>query len=401
MGRLTFPTERGPFLEWLLDTQEPTEEPMNGAGVTEEEIFTHAGRSPKFVGKILTRVIDGEPVPREEFSISIHKDEAVFCFRLNGITVRDAWRKQFSNLPRPVLKYIQTELSEYLEHQIPMNKRVVETFNPKVMLRTLKDPQGRPLDKARLDEVSQQTLVHHAPLLVDLVRFCRENMNNSDKVQKVMVENSEEVVGIRLTTSIPELTSMRGKPAKAILDELRGLMRKPIRVLFQSSKFKGRIRRQAPTLTTGIIRDLAVDVGKPLVVEISSLLMAIEGGFRLLPDNLRERWARFPERRQPHHEAAWGWAMLARFEYHEEGVEKLLKVWGIELDRKDPKRTWQRFQSCIRFLRQTMVLIDHRVLRLKNGKPDMIRFHFDPFELRHIERAPPEIQERNILQIGH
>ena len=49
--------------------------------------------------------------------------------------------------------------------------------------------------------------------------------------------------------------------------------------------------------------------------------------------------------------AAWSW--MQRQHYNEWTVEKLLDVWEIKPDKKDPKRMWQRFASCIAFLMLT------------------------------------------------
>lgn len=391
-----FPQDRGPFLDFLMrrygysTLPEPVEDSESGA-----QPITFANFAGNAVGDMIRRLIEGKSVPKAEFSISISKRDVMFAFRLP----RHTWRNNFSNLPPPIIRYIQMEFAENLERKVPMNQQVVETFNPQITLHTLTDRHGNPVTGAVLDQLSQQNLVRHAPLLVDLVRFTRKHMG-TDKVTRVIEEGTNKVVGYRLHTSVPELTQLRGKAGQKVIEELRALMRKPMKILLRTSKYDGKIKRSAPTLTTGIIREIDVEVNKPLIVEFSSILMALEEGFKLLPDDLRKRWARFQGRRQLYHELAWAWAFQARFERHDETVDKLLERWGIEDDPVHPARKWERFDSCIKFLTDTRVVCRYQVMRRKKGNPDLVRFWFDRFELRHIELLPREEEPpRNILML--
>jgi hypothetical protein len=267
---------------------------------------------------------------------------------------------------------------------LPANRRIVESLNPVPFLGIgrLVDRQGRPVDRAVFDDLSAQNLVHHAPLIVDLIRFVRTHRGNREKVEEIVDRDSGRLVALRLYTSIPELTGgVRGRAAMEVIGELRELTGKPLRFLLNAE----RGRRRAPKLTMGLVR-MFTEGTTPMVIEIDPFLIALNEGYKLLPADLRERWRQFEGKRKPWHERAWAWAYAKRCEVERQSYPKLLRDWGIPSDPKHPDRAWDRFVSGWRFLKATGTLLGWQVVRMRGDVPDLIEFHFDTTVVRHLMR---------------
>lgn len=390
---------RADFFEWFFREQHPHMELPGAAGLDSAARVAMLHSAWVNLQYKACDLFNGKPVDKENLEITITGAKLVLAIRCavraGGDHRLDTLSFYLGNVPPHILAFIREQFAENVTTHVPVNRRIVDTFNPLVYMGTITDGDGRPITGAVADELTAQRLVSNAPVIVELIRFIRAHKNNPEKIQLIRNDHTGAVDYYRLSVTVPELTGgLRGKAAAAVIEELRSLVAKPMQFLLtteNAGKVKGKRKRKSPILKTGLIAAATFNT-VPMILDVSSWIMRLEEGFKMLPADLRERWARYFGRRKLHHEMAWGWAYQAQREVHREGVDKLIVCWGLSGEAKNPKRLWERFESCCQFLKETGVALEIRTVRKKNGRPEMMEFRFDrkvmPF-LQKIQNPEP------------
>jgi hypothetical protein len=275
---------------------------------------------------------------------------------------RDTMRFKFSGVSIDDQKKIKKKYKPFMSAKpIPVSNTIIETSNPLVTLTSLKDLSGNAIQGGIIDDLLIQHLAGNAPLINDILRFYNK-YKRTDRVQEVKTADGETEQYTIFPNSLVELTGISGgRDFIRLKKELESLRVNTPRIMLRT-KLKGRgFSRKAPRLQTGLILSYTLNT-KPLKIALSPILISLDGGFKKMPANLREKWDQWaPRKRKSYHELAFFWAYQLPATPDKRSLTILKKHWGIADDKKDPKRTMQRVESCIDFLKTADLLLSHKI----------------------------------------
>lgn len=330
-------------------------------------------------------------------------------------------RRIFKNVPKTLSRRITIELVEYVKGKVPANQYFLESMVPEQILETItgksEAPTGEliPFDdrEREIKAVVDQQMIDHLETASDLCRFYDRFKNDSKRVAPVYVkrDGTETLLGYRLyPESIEEATAdtnSKGLDGKAAMDFKNNVIawsRKELKIPWVYKNEGGRQKRK---LLQGfkIIPDFLFEDGKPLMVQISALLLVAdtEYGYKMMPSNMREindRYRKKPGRKRQItrvHKKAWMHLFTySRDEIFVRDTADLMVWWGVPYggDTRKTGRRWDRFYSILDYLVDTGLCIE--VKRLPLTKPERVRFHMNPAIATHVgvpKRLLKEMEE--------
>jgi hypothetical protein len=345
---------------------------------------------------------------RVNLKVSIHAEsrEVIFsCDIKLSDSYRDAVRFRIKDVALNDIEIIERRYKPFIEKKVNMSDRLIETSNPLVPFNSkvaatlsvssrLKDLYGNDIQGGILDKLLIQHLAGNAPIINDILRFY-EKYKRTNRVREIYSEGTLEAVCI-YPKSLTELTGIKsGKKLDAVKKELKSLSERQEIYLSseedEKKKKKKRNKRDAGVLHTPLIYTFSQRT-TPIEIKLSPILFDIDGGFRKMPANLREKWDRWsPKKRKPYHELAYFWAYQLPATPDKRSLELLKKHWGIQNDKQNPKREMERVRSCFEFLEINDLLLSYKII---GG--DEVYFHVDKHELS--KAAPSKKIDMEIFQ---
>ena len=274
--------------------------------------------------------------------------------------VGSPYRKHIDNIPLPYFEEIKTKRSDLFADFIDVRTELVQTMNPFIIQDKFRLARGETV-KATVSKISAERLVCHAPTIFDLIHYFQKHKGDDTRVKMDDVDG--QTVVVLKAKSIYELLTVKGGGAKMnAKEELKKLQETPFHLVYETESSNRRKSGEGEYVARPIGESFSsfiyqVDINQNngnITLWVHAALLSIEQHAKKLPADLRERWNKWnPRRMEQYHFNAAAWSWMQRQHFNEWTVDKLLDVWGIKPDKKDPKRMWQRFTSCIAFLMLT------------------------------------------------
>ena len=277
---------------------------------------------------------------------------------LKGVGV--PYRKHVDNIPLPYFEEIKSKRRDLCADFIDVRTELVQTMNPFIIQDKFRLARGETV-KATVSKISAERLVRHAPTIFDLILYYQKHKKDDTRVKMDDVDG--QTVVVLKAKSIYELLTVKGGGAKMnAKEELKKLQETPFHLVYETESSKKRKSGEGQYVVRPIGESFSsfiyqFDINQRngnITLWVHAALLSIEQHSKKLPADVRHRWNKWnPRRMEQYHYNAAAWSWMQRQHYNDWTVGKLLDVWEIKPDKKDPKRMWQRFASCIAFLMLT------------------------------------------------
>jgi|GEM_PF-4867869 len=339
----------------------------------------------KKVARFLDRAIQNgirKLINGEEVNIKIFIDQHEVLFEIpfsHGKRYGSLHRVRVTDVSEGFITELRAKRPDLIQSTIKIQKELLQTFNPIILAGGKAEVRWRGglASLKSLKEIGDEKLVHHAPLLFDLIHFYQKHQNNPNRINVTELEG-EPVITLK-ARSVYDLTSVQSQDAaEGVKSELIKLTNVQFHLIYETdSSLKRKKGRGAYKVSKIISKNsfspflLRVDINPKngqVAVIAHQFLTTIENHCRHVPADIRSRWNRWvPQSKITHAmKLASGWSWMQRMNRVPVRVEKFLQVCDLQPDRKNPKRLWERLQSVLKWLQVTLEISGYKLYRQWN-----------------------------------
>jgi len=322
----------------------------------------------------IKKVINGEVV-----NIKIYIDQHEVLFEIpfsHGKRYKSLHRVRATDVSEGFITELRAKRSDLIQPTIKIKKELLQTFNPIILAggKATVRWKGGVASLKDLKEIGDERLLHHAPLLFDLIYFYQKHRNNPQRINVTELEG-EPVITLK-ARSVYDLTSVQSQDAaEGVKRELVKLTKVHFHLIYETDSSLKRKKGKGVYKVSQITSKntfspflLRVDInpknGQVTVIS-HQFLTTIENHYRHVPADIRSRWNRWKPQSKITHamKLASGWSWMQRRNRVPVRVGKFLQVCDLQPDIKNPKRLWERLQSVLKWLQVTLEISRYQLYR--------------------------------------